>query len=41
VLCTGGSEEQESRGVPEEEEGREGPRDLFGNFKNLRDATVK
>jgi hypothetical protein len=40
VLCTGGSEEQESRGVPEEEE-RRGPKGLCGNIKNLRDPTVK
>jgi hypothetical protein len=32
---------QGGRGVPKEEEGRGGPRGLFGNFKNLRDPTVK
>jgi hypothetical protein len=41
VLCTGGSEEQGSRGVPEEEERRGGPKGLCGNIKNLRDPTVK
>jgi hypothetical protein len=41
VLCTGGSEEQGSRGVPEEEERRGGPKGLWGNIKNLRDPTVK
>jgi hypothetical protein len=41
VLCTGSSEEQRSRGVPEEEERRGGPKGLCGNIKNLRDPTIK
>jgi hypothetical protein len=36
VLCTSGSEEQGSRGVPEEEERRGGgPKGLCGNIKIL------
>jgi hypothetical protein len=36
VLGTGGSEEQETRGVPEEEEGRRGGlRDSFAKPENL------
>jgi hypothetical protein len=42
VLCTGGSEEQGSRGVPEEEEiGGRVSRDLVAKYRNPRDLIVK
>jgi hypothetical protein len=42
VLCTGGSEEQGSRGLPEEEEMGGGvSRDLVAKYRNPMDLTVK
>jgi hypothetical protein len=40
VLCTGGREGRGQR-VPEEEEAGGWSGGLFGNFKNLRDLSVK
>jgi hypothetical protein len=41
VLCTGGREGTGAEGCQRKKKGGRGPRGLFGNFKNLRDLSVK